>query len=122
MKKLIVSLGLALTLSFGATLDEGVKAFQKGDYKTALSIFEDLSSTNNSEAQYYLGIIYANGYGVKQDYLKAKEWLEKAAAQGHVEAQNEIGFIYTNGYGVKQDYSKAREWFEKAAVQGHSEA
>ena len=36
MKKLIVSLGLALTLSFGATLDEGVEAFEKGDYKTAL--------------------------------------------------------------------------------------
>ena len=27
MKKLIVSLGLALTLSFGATFNEGVEAF-----------------------------------------------------------------------------------------------
>ena len=39
MKKLIVSLGLALTLSFGATLDEGAKALEKGDYKKALIIF-----------------------------------------------------------------------------------
>ena len=44
MKKLIVSLGLALTLSFGATVDEGVEAFEKGDYKTALIIFEDLAA------------------------------------------------------------------------------
>ena len=47
MKKLIVSLGLALTLSFGATFNEGVEAFEKGDYKTALQIFEALSATNN---------------------------------------------------------------------------
>ena len=78
MKKLIVSLGLALTLSFGATFNEGVEAFEKGDYKTALSIFEDLSSTNNSEAQYYLGFLYYNGQGVKQDFKKAKEWFGKA--------------------------------------------
>ncbi|MDK2071119.1 sel1 repeat family protein, partial [Aliarcobacter butzleri] len=79
MKKLIVSLGLALTLSFGATLDEGVKAANKGDYKTALQIFEALSATNNSKAQFYLGLIYEDGNGVKQDYKKALEWYEKAA-------------------------------------------
>ena len=39
MKKIIVSLGLALTLSFGATVDEGEAAYKKGDYKIALTIF-----------------------------------------------------------------------------------
>ena len=71
MKKLIVSLGLALTLSFGATLDEGAKALEKGDYKKALIIFEELSYKNNAEAQYNLGFLYYNGQGVKQDYKKA---------------------------------------------------
>ncbi|WP_323660234.1 tetratricopeptide repeat protein [Aliarcobacter butzleri] len=118
MKKLIVSLGLALTLSFGATFDEGVEAFEKGDYKTALQIFEELSYKNNAKAKYNLGVMYENGYGVKQDYLKAKEWYEKAAAQNYASAQYNIGILYYNGYGVKQNYKKAKEWYEKAADQG----
>ena len=76
MKKLIVSLGLTLTLSFGATLDEGEEAYKKGDYKTALIIFEDLASKNNVNAQNNLGVMYDNGYGVKQDYQKAKVKIE----------------------------------------------
>ena len=68
MKKLIVSLGLALTLSFGTTLDEGVEAFEKGDYKTALTVFEELALKNDADAQYNLGVIYGTGEGVNQDY------------------------------------------------------
>lgn len=71
MKKIIVSLGLALTLSFGATLDEGIATFEKGDYQTAKTIFEDLASKNNVDAQFNLGLMYDNGEGVKQDYFKA---------------------------------------------------
>ncbi len=118
MKKLIFSLGLALTLSFGATLDEGVEAFEKGDYKKALIIFEELSYKNNAKAKYNLGVMYENGYGVKQDYLKAKEWYEKAAAQGNANAQYNLGVIYSNGRVVTQDKLNARESDEKAAAQG----
>ena len=119
MKKLIVSLGLALTLSFGATLDEGAKAFEKGDYKTALQIFEELSYKNNAKAKYNLGAMYQNGDGVRQDYKKAKEWFEKAAAQGFAAAQYNLGVIYDFGQGVKQDYKKAKEYFGKACDGGN---
>ena len=118
MKKLIISLGLALTLSFGTTLDEGVKAANKGDYQTAKTIYEELASKGNVGAQYNLGVMYAKGEGVKQDYFKAKEWYEKAAAQGHAKAQYNIGVFYANGEGVKQDYFKAKEWFGKACDGG----
>ena len=123
MKKLIVSLGLALTLSFGATFNEGVEAFEKGDYKTALQIFEELSYKNNAKAKYNLGAMYQNGDGVRQDYKKAKEWFEKSAAKNYAPAQFNLGIIYGTGKrGVKQDYKKAKEWYEKAAAQGDTEA
>ena len=118
MKKLIFSLGLALTLSFGATLDEGVEAFEKGDYKKALIIFEELSYKNNAKAKYNLGAMYQNGDGVRQDYKKAKEWFEKAAAQGYALAQNNLGNMYFDGLGVKQDFKKAKELFGKACDGG----
>ena len=122
MKKLIVSLGLALTLSFGATLDEGVKAANKGDYKTALIIFEDLASKNNSVALYNLGVMYNNGHGVKQGYIKAKELYEKAALQGYVNAQYNLAVLYFNGQQIKQDKSIAKKWYGKACDGGDREA
>ena len=42
IKKLILSLGLVATLSLGASLDDGINAYGKGDFKTALPIFEEL--------------------------------------------------------------------------------
>ena len=44
-KKLIFGLSLwllASILSFGANLQDGANAYNKGEYKTALPIFEDL--------------------------------------------------------------------------------
>ena len=120
-KKIIFGLCLwlfATTLSFGANFQDGANAIEKGDYKTAFTIFEDLAKKGDAPAQFYLGLMYDNGYGVKQDYFKAKEWYEKAAAQGDAKAQNNIGFLYGNGQGVKQDFKKAKEWFGKACDGG----
>ena len=98
MKKIIVSLGLALTLSFGATVDEGVEAFKKGDYKTALIILEDLASKNNDKAQFNLGVMYGNGEGVRQDYKKAKEWFGKACDNGFQIGCDEYKKLNQQGY------------------------
>lgn len=51
------------------------------------------SATNGDgylEAQYYLGIYYQNGRGVKQDLNKAQEWFRKAAKRGHRQAKERI--------------------------------
>ena len=122
MKKILVSLGLALTISFGTTLDEGVVAYKKGDYKAGLVIFEDLASKNDAIAQYYLGKMYANGFGVKKDYLKAKEWYEKAAAQGNAKAQYSLGNMYKYGRGVEKDSKKAKKLFKEACDGGHQDS
>ena len=82
VKKIILGFGIFATLLFGATLQDGLNAFEKGDYKTAFTIFEDLAKKGDVEAQFELGMMYANGEGVRQDDFKAKEWYEKAASQG----------------------------------------
>ena len=121
-KKLIFGLSLwlfATTLSFGANFDDGVNAYEKGDYKTALTIFEDLAKKGDIDAQYNLGLMYDNGYGVKQDYKKAIEWYEKAVNQGVVDAQHNLGLMYYNGQGVRQDKKRAKEYFGKACDGGY---
>ena len=35
-----------------------------------------------ADAQYNLGVMYANGHGVSQDYAEAAKWYRLAAEQG----------------------------------------
>ena len=44
------------------------------------------ASSGDAKAQYILGIIYSNGYGVEQNYIVAKKWYLKAAKQGNKDA------------------------------------
>jgi TPR repeat protein len=39
-----------------------------------------------TDAEYLLGVIYAEGIGVEVDAAKAHIWLQKAVAKGHAEA------------------------------------
>ncbi|GHT40156.1 hypothetical protein AGMMS49921_01050 [Endomicrobiia bacterium] len=43
-----------------------------------------------AEAQYSLGVMYGNGYRVKQDYKEAFNWFKKAAEQGHSDAKTAL--------------------------------
>ena len=74
------------------------------------------------DAQYNLGVMYADGVGVPQDSTAAAQWLRKAAEQGHAEAQFHLGTMYRNGKGVPQDGVEATKWFRKAAEQGDARA
>jgi TPR repeat protein len=42
----------------------------------------------NEDAQYHLGLCYANGEGVTKDDTQAVNWWRKAAEQGLNEAKN----------------------------------
>lgn len=75
-----------------------------------------------ANAQYSLGKLFYNGYGVPQNYGQAVAWFRMAADQGLAAAQLNIGWMYDNGYGVPQDYGHAVAWFRKAANQGDAAA
>ena len=50
------------------------------------------------EAQYNLGVLYANGNGVEQDYLEAAKWYRLSADQGCERAQVNLEGLYKNGH------------------------
>ena len=81
-----------------------------------------LANQGDVESQFYIGRMYSQGEGVRQDYTKAREWYEKAANQGDASSQANLGYIYQYGEGVRQDYAKAREWYTKSANQGIANA
>ncbi len=74
------------------------------------------------EAQFTLGGMYANGYGVWQDSEQAATWFLKAAGQGDAKAQVALGDAYARGQGVPRDDVQSATWYRKAAEQGDAAA
>ena len=125
MKSLITTLLLAITLSstaFADDLSDGFEAAQKGDYKTAMRLWKPWAEQGDAKAQYNLGLMYRNGYGVPKDDKQAVKWYRLAAEQGIARAQTSLGLMYANGYGVPEDDKEAVKWFRLAVEQGDGQA
>ncbi len=97
-----------------AGLDEGVAAYNRGDYATAPREWRPLAKQGNANAQFNLGLIYSKGRGVPQDYTEAARWYRRAAEQGVAQAQYALGFMYSKGRAVPQDYAQAHMWYSLA--------
>lgn len=94
----------------------------ENDPELAAGWFYRSAEQGYADAQFNLGLLYANGEGVELDASKAAELFKQAAEQGNVDAQNNLAAMYFTGEGVNRDVDKAIEWFEKAAKQGNAEA
>ena len=124
MKRLVLTFAILIGLAAPAWAGfaEGVAAYNRGDYATALREFRPLAGQGDAKAQVNLGFMYGEGQGVAQDYAEAVKWFRKAAGQGNTGGQNNLGIMYDKGRGVPQDYAKAAKWYRKAAGQGVAEA
>jgi hypothetical protein len=88
------------------------------DTMRAVAALESAAAAGHAEAQFRLGVMYANGDEVPLDYARAAELIREAAVQGLADAQSTLAWLYANGYGVAQNDAAAREWYLKAAGQG----
>ena len=121
MKKFLSAVAIVVALHGTAQAQDyskGVAAYEDGDYATALQEWRPLAEQGDAGAQFNLGVMYMNGYGVPQDYAEAVRWYRLAAEQEYADAQNNLGVMYEKGQGVSQDYERAMELYRKAANQG----
>jgi hypothetical protein len=51
--------------------DDGLAAYGRGDYATALQEWLPLAEQGDAVAQYNLGVMYANGWGVPENDAEA---------------------------------------------------
>ncbi|CAK0770180.1 conserved hypothetical protein [Gammaproteobacteria bacterium] len=112
----IVPVSLATT-----SFEYGMNAFQQENYVTAFRLWSPLADQGDSLAQYNLGVMYYEGYGIPQNYSKAIEWFFKAAKQNNDEAQRNLGVMYYEGHGVPQSDVRAYMWFDLAASHGNGQ-
>ena len=75
-----------------------------------------------ARAQYWVGSIYLNGWGVASNSEEAFKWLLQAAQQSDVDACYQVGLLYGSGNGVKKDSVQSYAWIYLAATAGNDNA
>lgn len=117
-----ISVILCATVGIGF-LGQGMFAqeslFESGSDQQSGPDLQTRANQGDAEAQFRLGVFYAEGDSFTgPDFKQAVRWYRQAADQGHAGAQVNLGLLYIDGLGVPQDYPKAAEWFRQAALQG----
>ena len=108
--------------AIGADLQKGLDAYDIGDYETSLAECQPLADEGDRTAQFCVGRLYANGFGVAMDDALALKYYGLAAEQGHSEAQFNLGVMHSNGWGVPMNEDEGANWFRLAAEQGFVQA
>ena len=109
---------LPAPVASAGALDDGNAAMRRHDYAAALEIFGPLAEQGSAVAQFNLGVLFDQGYGVPQSYPLAFKWYSRAAAQGLIEAQYVTSYFYRRGRGMDQDTVRAHMWINLAASGG----
>jgi TPR repeat protein len=113
------------------SLDAGLAAEKRGDWKAAFLLLEPLAKQGNADAQTQIGFMFETGRGHRDappdtfnvtSGILASQWYSKAALQGNAQAQVGVGRSYKHCCGPNPaSYAEAMKWFRKAADQGNAE-
>ena len=97
-------------------------AFERGEYVTALELYETLAAQGEAEAQFQLGLMYQQGLGTDVDGQMAQRYYEQAADQQSPQALDALGTLHLRGEGVIQNFKESLRLFQQAAEQGYPRA
>ena len=100
------------------TVSDGIQAWQKGDFKTAVEAWRPLADRGDPDALFNLAQAYRFGRGVAANLATAKSLLERASTGGHVESQTTLGLLLLRG----GDQLDALKWLKAAAEGGEPRA
>jgi TPR repeat protein len=76
--------------AFAGPWEDGMAAYNRGDYVPAIQVFRAMAEQGNAEAQSLLGVMYRRGQGVRRNSVRAFLWFSRAAARGNAKAKTEL--------------------------------
>ena len=113
---------LACFVAAAQAADPGWRAYERGDYAAARSLYDTAARAGDRLAQYNLAMMLVRGEGGPADTVAGVQWLTKSAEAGMAQAQYNLGLLYESGVGVPRSLTTATLWWEKAAEQDHADA
>jgi TPR repeat protein len=87
--------------------EDGMAAYNRGDYVPAIRLFRPLAEQGNAKAQNVLGVMYRKGEGVARNSVRAFLWFNRAAARGDARAKAELRDVSQTM--TAEELSQARE-------------
>ncbi len=87
--------------------EDGMAAYNRGDYVPAIRLFRPLAEQGNAKAQNVLGVMYRRGQGVARNSVRAFLWFSRAAAHGDATAKAELRDVSQTM--TPEELSQARE-------------
>jgi hypothetical protein len=112
-RRLMIGGAILLMQALGAAFavagpwEDGMAAYNRGDYIPAMQLFRAMAQQGNAKAQNLLGVMYRKGEGVKRDPTRAQMWFGVAARGGDPVAREEWARL-SRELGPKQT-ERARE-------------
>jgi len=85
----------AATTVVAGDLEDGMAAYDAGDYQKAFRLWKRSAEQGAMAAQILLGLMYTEGWGVPKDYVRAYAWVSIVAAKGHAKAKK-LKVVITN--------------------------
>jgi TPR repeat protein len=64
--------------------EDGMAAYNRGDYVPAMHLFRPLAEQGNAKAQKVLGVMFRKGEGVPKSAVRARMWFGLAAKRGDI--------------------------------------
>ncbi len=119
----IAALGWGIGGCAATNYQQEMRFYRPENAAAAVSVLRPSAEQGDADAQFKLGSLYHQGWGVPQDYNEAVKWLRKAGEQGYINAQLALGDIYADGVQgvIAKNYSQALMWLIFAAAQGDME-
>ncbi len=102
---LLAAVAVAATPGLAAAQDAGAgrDALMRSDYARAHDILVPLADAGDAAAQYWVGVMYAQGLGVAPDCREAALRYAAAARQDHPQAAFGLGLMLYRGFATMQD-------------------
>jgi len=114
------AVSLAASAVAQTPLEQGIAAYERGDFAAAFRLWRPLAERGDAYAQTNLGKLYRNGKGVPLNPPEAIKWFRLAAEQGDAMAQSNLGRMHDAGEGVPENDAAAVKWYRMAADQGYA--
>jgi len=93
MRKSVLTGSIAAALLLGSAAahagpwEDGMVAYNRGDYLPAVRLFRPLAEQGNPTAQNQIGVMYRKGEGVIRSPARAFMWFSLAAKRGDTKAK-----------------------------------
>ena len=90
------------------------------DYERGKQYYDLLADEKDENGLYYLGVIYAQGWGVERDTVKAVGYFKQAMDLDSARAAYNLAVLYTYGDDeIRRNLDKGLEYFCRAAELGY---